>query len=465
MRSLAVTVFVVLSLHLCAFAGNSLAEPPLPSKQGPLSPADHTFLEDLQQRSFRYFWEQADPETGLVADRARTDASALDENHRNVGSIASTGFGLTALCIAAERGWIDRTKARDRVRKTLRFFAERAYEQHGWFYHWLDIKTGERRWNSEVSSIDTALLLGGVLTARQYFRDDLEIRRLATKIYDRVDFRWMLNGDPLLLSHGWKPETGFLRSRWDTYSEDAILYLLAIGSSTHPIPSRSWYAFWRDRYRYEGYAYFTTIGVPLFMHQYSHAWVDFRNRREAAGDRIDYFKNSVDATLAHRKFCLNLRHDFPGYGPDVWGITASDSAKGYLAWGGPPRDLAIDGTVVPSAAGGSLMFTPELSVMALRTMREKFGDRIYGRYGFVDAFNPNTNWVNSDVIGINVGIILLSAENARSGNVWRWFMQNPEVPRAMQLVRLLRYPPVSRQQKVQLPVLISDVSFAYAPNR
>jgi len=440
MRSLAVTVFVVLSLPLCAFAGNSLAQP--------LSPADHTFLEDLQQRSFRYFWEQADQETGVVADRARTDASPLDENHRNVGSIASTGFGLTALCIAAERGWIDRAKARERVRNTLSFFAERAYQQHGWFYHWLDIKTGERRWNSEVSSIDTALLLGGVLSARQYFRNDPEIKRLATKIYDRVDFRWMLNGHPLLLSHGWKPETGFLRSRWDTYSEDAILYLLAIGAPAHPIPSRSWYAFWRDRYRYEGYTYFTTIGVPLFMHQYSHAWVDFRNRREAAGDRIDYFKNSVDATLAHRKFCLNLRHDFPAFGPDMWGITASDSAKGYLAWGGPPRDLAIDGTVVPSAAGGSLMFTPDLSMAVLRTMREKFGERIYGRYGFVDAFNPNTNWVNSDVIGLNVGIILLSAENARTGNVWRWFMQNPEIPRAMQLVRLLKYQPAAKGQKV-----------------
>jgi hypothetical protein len=419
-------------------------QPSLASQQQSLSAKDHAVLEDLQRRSFQYFWEQADPNTGLVTDRARTDASLLDENHRNVGSIASTGFGLTGLCIAAERGWIERAKARERTRNTLHFFAERAYEQHGWFYHWLDIKTGERRWNSEVSSIDTALLLGGVLTARQCFRDDPEISRLATKIYERVDFRWMLNGDPLLLSHGWKPETGFLRSRWDTYSEDLILYLLAIGSPTHPISWRSWYAIWRDRYRYEGYAYFTTIGVPLFMHQYSHAWVDFRNRREGLSDRIDYFQNSINATLAHRKFCINLAHEFPGYAPNLWGITASDSAKGYLAWGGPPRDPAIDGTIVPAAAGGSLMFTPELSIAALKTMRDKFGDRIYGRYGFVDAFNPNTNWVNSDVIGIDVGIILLSAENARSGNVWRWFMRNPEMPRALRMVKLLKYQRASK---------------------
>jgi len=424
-----------------------LSQPHLASAQAPprlgLSQADETFLDDLQRRSFQYFWEQADPETGLVADRARANASQLDENHKNVGSIAATGFGLTGLCIAAERGWIDRAKARERVRNTLHFFAERAYEQHGWFYHWLDIKTGERRWNSEVSSIDTALLLGGVLTVRQYFSDDLEIRRLATQIYERVDFRWMLNGDEPLLSHGWKPETGFLRARWDTYSEDAILYLLAIGSPTRPISPRSWYAFWRDRYRYAGYSYFTTIGVPLFMHQYSHAWIDFRNRRESRGDRIDYFQNSVNATQAHRAFCLTLAHEFPGYEANVWGISASDSAKGYLAWSGPPRDPAIDGTVVPNAAGGSLMFTPELSVAALRTMQKKFGDRIYGRYGFVDAFNPNTAWVNPDVIGIDVGIIMLSAENARSGSVWRWFMRNVEIPLAMEKVGLVK----SRQRK------------------
>jgi hypothetical protein len=175
------------------------------------------------------------------------------------------------------------------------------------------------------------------------------------------------------------------------------------------------------------------------MHQYSHAWIDFRNRREVRGDRIDYFANSVQATLAHRKFCLNLAAEFPAFGPNIWGITASDSARGYLAWGGPPRDPAIDGTIVPSAAGGSLMFTPELSVTALREMKDKYGDRIYGKYGFVDAFNPQTGWIDSDVIGINVGIILLSAENMRSGKVWRWFMQNPEITRALNKVGLLKY--------------------------
>jgi hypothetical protein len=420
------------------------------------TPQDQSFLDDLQHRSVQYFLDEANPQTGLVPDRARIDGSSLDDNHSDVASTAATGFGLTAICVATERNWISRSEARERVRNTLRFFANKAFHQRGWFYHWIDAKTGQRRWNSEVSSIDTALLLAGVLTVRQYFRDDQEIRELATRIYERVDFRWMLNGDPLLLSHGWKPESGFLKARWDTYSEDTILYLLAIASPTHPIPSRSWYALWRDRYRYSGYAYFTTIGVPLFMHQYSHAWIDYRGRRELRGDKIDYFENSVNATLAHREFCMDLAYEFPVFGSNVWGITASDSAKGYLAWGGPPRDPAIDGTLVPSAAGGSLMFTPEFSLAALRGIREKYGENIYGRYGFFDAFNPALGWYDHDVIGINVGIILLSAENARTGNVWRWFMRNVEVPRAMQKIGLVKYSGRRSHPSAPLDSVVND---------
>ncbi|MDQ2975705.1 MAG: hypothetical protein M3R69_09885 [Acidobacteriota bacterium] len=441
-RWLVAVILLVLACSPFVARTSTLTSPPSLSQTGAtnhkFARQDELFLEDLERRLFNYFWEQADPQTGLVPDRARMDGSPLDDSHRDVASIAATGFGLTAVCIGAERGWITSAQARERTRNTLRFFATRAFHEHGWFYHWLDSKSGERRWQSEISSIDTALLLGGVLTARQYFQDDPEIVRLATSIYDRVDFSWMLNQHPLLLSHGWKPESGFLKPRWDTYSEDTILYLLAIGSATHPISPASWRALWRDRYRYDGYSYFTTIGVPLFMHQYAHAWIDYRDRRETKDDRIDYFENSINATLAHRAFCIDLSHDYPGFGPNVWGVTASDSARGYLAWGGPPRDPAIDGTVVPSAAGGSLMFTPALSLSALRTMDEKYGDKVYGRYGFVDAFNPNTGWTDTDVIGINVGIILLSAENMRTGNVWRWFMRNREIPRAMAAVGLLR---------------------------
>ena len=411
------------------------------------SARDEAFLEDLERRSFQYFWEQGSSNTGLVLDRTRTDGTPADENHRYIASVAATGFGLTAICIANERGWITRTIARERVRATLRFFANRALQEHGWFYHWIDVNSGERRWRSEVSSIDTALLVAGALTTRQYFHNDPEIVELATKIYERIDFPWMLNGHPALLSMGWHPETGFIKARWDDYSEHLILYLLAIGSPTHPITPAAWYAWKRNWNEYAGYRYLGK--TPLFTYQYSHAWIDFRGRREVKGEHIDYFENSVNATLAHRQFCIDLRKEFPGYAPNVWGISASDSVKGYVAWGGPPRDPAIDGSVVPYAVAGSLMFTPELAMAALRTMRIKY-PRIYGNYGFTDAFNPNTGWIDPDVIGIDLGITLLSAENARSGNVWRWFMHNPEVARAMDLAGLQKRRKQQRQPTLPL---------------
>jgi len=401
------------------------------------SPRDHAFLEDLERRSFQYFWEQGATPTGLVLDRTRTTGEPADEAHRTIGSIAATGFGLTALCIAADRRWIRREQARERIRTTLRFFADRALQEHGWFYHWMDVNTGERKWNSELSSIDTALLLAGMLTARQYFRDDAEIVRLADRIYERIDFPWMLNGHPTLLSMGWHPETGFIKSRWDDYSEHMILYLMAIGSRTHPIPPAAWYAWKRNWNEYAGYRY---VGkTPLFTYQYSHAWIDFRGRREIKQDRIDYFQNSIKATLAHRQFCINLAGEFPAYGPNVWGISASDSVNGYVAWGGPPRHPAIDGTVVPYASAGSLMFVPRLALAVLKTLRTKWGPEIYGRYGFADAFNPNTGWVARDVIGIDLGITVLSVENSRTANLWRWFMKNPEITRALALAGLKPY--------------------------
>jgi len=426
-------------LLFCLVSAITINAVALPDQRRParssLSAKDEAFIEDLSRRAFRYFWEQANPDTGLVLDRSRTDGTPSDENHRTIASIAATGFGLTAVCIAAEHKWITSNEARARVLATLKFFAERAVNVHGWFYHWMDAATGERRWKSEVSSIDTTLLLCGVLTARGYYRNDKEINRLATTIYNRVDFPWMLNGHPTLLSHGWHPESGFIKNRWHDYSEQTVLYLLAIGSPTHAITPRSWYGWKRDWIEYEGYRY-VAGAAPLFIHQYSQAWVDYRRRRDRAPSGVDYFENSVKATRAHRLFCMSLAKEFPGYSANVWGISASDSAKGYVAWGGPPRDPAIDGTVVPYAAAGSLMFTPDIALPALHEMKAKFGERIYGRYGFADAFNPNTGWIDADVIGIDVGITLLGAENLRTENVWRWFMRNREIPRAMQLVGL-----------------------------
>ena len=401
----------------------------------PLSADDDALLEDLSNRSFRFFWEQADPSTGIVRDRARTDGSPVAGPNGEVGSIAATGFSLTALCIAADRGWVPRADAVERARNTLAFFARRIEHHNGWFYHFINVRTGAREWQSELSSIDTALLVAGVLTVRRCFADDRAIAADADAIYRRMDFRWMLAGDPLVLSHGWKPESGFLSGRWDHYCELMILYLLGIAAPVRSIPAASWRAWSRPLMTFDGFRY-VSAADPLFVHQYSHAWIDFRGRREREPPNVDWWQNSVDATRAHKRFCLTLAKEFPGYSENVWGITASDSPKGYVAWGGPPRHPAIDGTVVPCAAAGSLMFAPDISLPAVREMRRRFDDRIYGRYGFADAFHPTTGWVDPDVIGIDLGITLLSAENLRTGGVWRWFMSNPEIPEAMRRVGL-----------------------------
>ena len=404
-----------------------------------LNPIDNDLVEDISRRSFRYFWEQMDPHTGLVLDRIRLDGKRDDPHHRGVGSVAATGFGLTALCIGAENRWVSPQLARARVRTTLRFFASRAPQEHGWFYHFVDASTGERRWGSEVSSIDTALLLAGVLTARAAFAEDRDIVSLATTIYKRVDFPWMLDGNGVILSHGWTPETGFLPYRWDTYSEQMILYLLAIGSPTHPISPDAWYSWSLPVVQVGGQAY---VGRgPLFTQQYSQAWVNLRGRgtphpfeQTRFVPRVDYFANSVAATRGQQTFALMLAPHFPGYSSKIWGITASESPRGYVDWGGSPTDRRIDGTVVPSAAGGSLMFAPDICIPAMRAMLVRFGKKIYGRYGFNDAFNPTTGWVSPYFLGIDVGITLLSAENLRTMNVWQWFMSNPDVERSLDFV-------------------------------
>jgi hypothetical protein len=408
-------------------AVSGVAAPAAPASR-PLSKDDAALLDDVERRAFRFFWEQADPQTGLAPDRAANDGGApRQEKSTGVASVASTGFELSALCVGVERGWAAREKALERARATLSFLLDKAPQEHGFYYHFIDMKTGARMWGSEVSTIDTALLLGGVLTARQCFGDDPQVKALATSIYERVDFPWMLKGKPPLLSMGWTPEKGFIPARWDTYSEHMILDLLAVGSPTHPIPASTWDNWKRTNVSYGGYSY-VAGDTPLFIHQYSQAYVDFRGLKDGHG--IDYFQNSVDATLAQRRFFADLGKTVPPYSENVWGGTASDTERGYKAWGGPPRGDVDDGTLAPCAPAGSLMFTPEESLAALREMKKRWG-KAYGRYGFADAFNPATGWTDSDVIGIDQGISLLSAENARGGGIWRWFMRNEEIGRAM----------------------------------
>jgi hypothetical protein len=388
-----------------------------------LSPEDEAFLEELERATFLYFWEQSDPTTGLAKDRCNI---RVEKDTGTVASIASTGFGLTALCIGSERKFVSAAEARARAVAALRFLDSRMPTQRGFYYHWANVHTGERIWDAEISSIDTAILLCGVLTCRQYFRSR-EISRLASRIFNRVNWTW-LSADTSLLPHGWTPEFGFLHYRWDYYSELMMLYLLGLGSPTHPLPVQAWHAWKRTTFEYDGLRYIGSY-APLFVHQYSQAWFDFRNKRDRYAN---YFRNSVIATEVHRRFCLELSKRYPHFGEDLWGITASDSRNGYVVWGGPPEMGAIDGTVVPSAPGGSLAFLPSATLRVLKNMKNKYGNRTWSRYGFINAFNPMTGWYDTDVIGIDTGVTLLMAENLRSGFVWRTFARSPEVQRAME---------------------------------
>lgn len=378
-------------------------------------------LDQIARASFEFFWNEADPHTGLVRDRAEADGGS----NSHMSSIAATGFGLTALCIAHQHNYRSRAEIVARVRQTLHFL-EHAPHRHGFLYHYLDMRNGRRFAKSELSPIDMSILLCGVLTCRAYFRDPA-IRRSAARIYRRVDWPWALNGGNTFALE-WKPEFGFSPLRWDAYCELMMLYLLAIGSPTHPIPAECWRSFRRPKLVYQDYEFISTP-APLFVHQYSHAWFDFRGKQD---EFADYFANSVLATEAHRQFCQSLSPRFSCYSRELWGITASDSIKGYVAWGGPPLQGPVDGSVVPAAAAGSLPFLFADSMMVLRNLREHYGKQVWKRYGFVDAFNPLTGWVDHEVVGIDVGISLLMTENARSEFVWRTFMRNPEVQVAME---------------------------------
>ncbi len=385
---------------------------------------DDSLLDELQRAAFRFFEEQTDPSTGLVRDRARSDGSPSEGK----ASIAASGFALSAWAVATQRGWVSRDRALSQVRRSLQFLADKAPRKHGFFYHFMEMGTGERAWKCELSPIDTGLFLAGAIMAREYFSDP-KITLLVNRLIGDVDWEWFLN-DGQTLSMGWHDEEGFSRYRWDKYTEATMLSILGMGAVEHPLPKEYWDA-WERRPigTYAGLHFIE--GPQLFIHQFTHAYVDFRFLRDAYAD---YYHNSVLASLAQRQFCTDLRGEFPSWGDRLWGLTSSDSIDGYKAWGGPPRTVesnALDGTIVPCAAAGSVAFVPAEAMTTLRYMRTAYGDRIWSRYGFVDSFNPETGWVDPDVIGIDLGITFLQAENARTGLVWAVFMQAPEVQRAL----------------------------------
>ncbi len=376
---------------------------------------DEAFLDDLARRAFRYFFDTAHPHTGLVPDRARADGSRAGE----VASVAATGFGLTALVIGAERGWEARAECRACAERVLRTLWRDGAQERGFFYHFLDVRAGQRAGACEVSSMDTALLVFGAITAARHFGG--VVAELAQAIEARVDWPWLMDAEKRI-GHGWTPERGSLPCSWDQFSEHYGMTWFASHDASRPLPAESWRAWRREPFvEYAGERFLHH--PPLFVHQFPQAWLDWRSYVDEASG-VNFFAQAGAATRAQKRFCRELAGHFPLWGENVWGLSSSDSAAGYVDWGGPPVragevDARLDGTLVPCAVAGSLPFVPGDCIAALREMHARWGEGIYGPYGFADAFNPHTGWVAADVIGIDQGITLLMAENLRSGLVWR----------------------------------------------
>jgi len=388
-------------------------------------------LDSLQRTAFLYFWNEANPVNGLIRDRSQNWSPC---------SIAAQGFGITAICIGIDHGWVSRAEGRARIRLGLQTLWDGnqgpgAYNVNGYkglFYHFLDINSGNRTWDCELSTIDTALLMAGVLDARQYFDtddpEDVALRQLATSLFNRVDWDFMRNNG-IGLRMGWKPNTGFNTfGNWIGYNEAMILYLLALGSPTHPVPTSTW-DYWTSGYNWSTqYGQQYVIFPPLFGHQYSHCWIDFRGIHDPymSARGIDYFENSRRATLAQQAYCMANPGGWAGYGEFTWGLTASDDPDGYLAHGAPPAQND-NGTITPTAVGGSIVFAPEIVVPTLHNFYDSYGSMLWGEYGFKDAFNLTRFWWATDYLGIDQGPFIIMIENYLNESVWQRFMTNPEV--------------------------------------
>lgn len=412
------------SAGVTAFLFLSFLFYPLPAGSAPARLSDEALLDKIQRQSFEYFVKERNDQNGLVRDRAPNFGAAPSNSP---ASIAATGFALAAYPIAVSRKWMSYASAKELTRRTMDFFLNHAEQEHGFFYHFLKMDTGLRSGQSELSPIDTVLLVAGMLFAAEYY-DDPQLRFMTRQIYERVDWQWMMHGKETM-AMSWSPETGFSRNTWDRYCELLILYLMAIGSPTHPISAESWHAFLRPVGSYGGYKLIQS--PPLFTHQYSHIFIDFRNIHD---DYADYFKNSVSATLANRAFCINQAKRSKSYGPNSWGITASDGPPGYKAYGAPPGWAEHDGTIAPTGCGSSIPFTPKESLACLRHFYEDPEMKLWGRYGFADAFNKDKNWIADDAIGIDQGALLLMIENYRTGMIWKYMKRNPDLRKAMRAV-------------------------------
>lgn len=390
---------------------------------------ERRFLDEVQKRAVAYFRERADPTTGLVTDRASNSGS----DSYTVASTAATGYGLSSLAVGVDRKWLKRDEAAARAEKTLRFLLAMPHN-HGFLYHFIDKRTGERVWQSEVSTVDTALCALGALTAGRYFGG--EVQALSERFTDRMDWRWALtNGgtkpDKLALTHGWRPETGFIAADWGSFCESTVLLLPALGSK-QDLPAEVWTRLERPRYRYGSRE--TLAGGPIFWHQMTQGYYDLRNRRDRLG--YDYWAAAEQAMDIHRAFCADNAARRKTYREGYWGLNAGDASGGrYEAFGVPGPE---DGTVSPTGVLAAILYRPKEALATAMRMRNELGDRAWGRYGFCNQFNLEPEWFGPDVIGIDLGMALLNIENYRSGLVWKLTAALPATVRAYSKVGLSR---------------------------
>jgi hypothetical protein len=392
-------------------------------------------LTDVSKRTFNYFWEFAHPETGLVLDKYIDQA---------VASIAATGFGLAALPIGVEKGWITRAQGKERARKTLNSFASGLVEgKNGFFMHWVNRRTGKGMWDREISSIDTALFIAGAIVAGEYF--DGEIKERAEDLYKAIDWPWMTDGG-VTLRMGWTEEKGFTNDRWgDRFDEGLLATLLAMGSPTHPISPAAWDEIDRSVEHTNPYTDETHIALKaetLFVYQFPLIFFDLRDTTDGHG--IDYFENAVKATKYNRDYTMKTHVDRYGVYGEVWGLSAEDKPySGYHAYGA--RELNEDGTIAPYASVSALPFLPEEAMASIKAMVNNF-PRVYDKYGFHAGFNLIHEWVeelgpwySQNYIGIDQGAILLSIANYQSELVWKYFMKNPYVLEALKRAGFDKY--------------------------
>jgi hypothetical protein len=404
-------------------------------------------LHTLERNTFNYFWQETNPANGLLADNTSGHAPA---------SIAAVGHALASYTVGVKRGWVGREEATERTLTTLRFFANSpqgtepdATGYKGFYYHFLDIETGRRVWECELSTIDTTILLAGALTAAAYFDRDTdeerEVRAVADGLYRRADWEWALNG-ALKVSHGWKPESGFLKYRWEGYNEALILYVLGLGSPTHPLPAESYEA-WTETYRWKKiYDIEFLYAGPLFVHQLSHVWIDFRGIQDAfmREHAIDYFENSRRASYVQQQYAIRNPKGFKGYDEYAWGITASNGPgpavrkidgvrRRFYDYHARSIPFGLDdGTLAPWATVASLPFAPEIVLPTLAVFEEKWGEML-SRYGIACSFNPtfpstengHAGWISGGHFGIDQGPVIEMIENYRSGFIWRLMRQCP----------------------------------------